>query len=116
MTIKFQVRENKNWYRAKGINNESLRYEVILIDDGEYSATMNTYSTRAEADASAADRQADEDAGVTIRGMNADDHHALENGLATPLREYYDARPELVAQFGHERASDLHPWRASIDR
>lgn len=112
MTTTFKVRENKNWYRANVSNKAEGRYEVLEFEDGEYAATTGySSSSKAEAQRAAADLQADEDAGVTINGLPADDWRAMDAGLATPLCEYYDALPGLVAEIGVEAAKALHPWR-----
>lgn len=111
MTTTFGVRENKNWYRATGKNKQNLRFEVVQYDDREYSSVNATAATREEAAEIASQMQADEDAGVTIGGMPADDHHAIEAGMATALVAYYEALPELTRIHGIEDAKAHHPWR-----
>ena len=109
----FKVRENKNWYRANVTNKAECRYEVVQFDDGEYAATTGySSSSKAEAQAAADDAQIDEDAGVTINGMRADDRRAVDAGMAAAVGEYYDTLPTLVAAHGVAEAEARHPWRA----
>jgi ribosomal protein S9 len=113
MATTFKVRENKNWYRENVSNKEECRWEVVQFDDGKYAATTGySSSDKTKAQAAARDMQADEDAGVTIGGMAADDHRAAEAGMATALLEYYDALPTLVAAYGVVEAEARHPWRS----
>jgi hypothetical protein len=112
MPITFKVRKNPDWYRDRRTNKAESRYEVAMYDGRELAAiTGYSSSSREEAQVRAAEMQADEDAGLTINGISADDWHAIENGLASALIAYEDSLPALVAEFGAQEAKARHPWR-----
>lgn len=112
MATTFKVRENKDYYKQPYTNRHELRYEIVMMDGRKEAATMGyTSSSRAEAEERAAEMQADEDAGVTIDGMLADDRHALNAGLSTELVKYYDDLPARSAMLGKQAAEAEHPWR-----